>query len=122
MTFVPVKDDGSPRDGKAAIGTIGPGGLFVLTTYEKDDGAILGKHRIVYSPPEEGLSEEEEEADVVVNENGEEIATPTEAEPQGIEFQLQVPESKSIVEVKDQENSFLIMLDKSRNEEEEEEE
>ncbi len=118
ITFIPVKDDGSPREGKAAIGTIQSDGTFVLTTYEKDDGAILGKHRVVYSPPEE---ESDEEAEVVVKDGEEEAATPAKKQPQGIEFELEVAESNSLVDVEDGNNSFMITLDKIQNDEEEDE-
>ena len=32
--------------GKEAFGDIQPDGTFVLTTYKKDDGAVLGNHRV----------------------------------------------------------------------------
>jgi hypothetical protein len=32
--------------GKDATGEIQPDGTFVLTTYKKDDGAVVGKHRV----------------------------------------------------------------------------
>jgi hypothetical protein len=35
--------------GKEAFGEIQPDGTFVLTTYKKDDGAVLGKHRVSVS-------------------------------------------------------------------------
>ena len=33
--------------GKEATGAIQPDGTFVLTTYKKDDGAVVGKHRVM---------------------------------------------------------------------------
>ncbi len=35
--------------GKEATGEIQPDGTFVLTTYKKDDGAVLGNHRVSIS-------------------------------------------------------------------------
>jgi hypothetical protein len=35
--------------GKEAFGEIQPDGTFVLTTYKKDDGAVVGKHRVTVS-------------------------------------------------------------------------
>lgn len=32
--------------GKDASGEIQPDGTFVMTTYKKDDGTVLGKHRV----------------------------------------------------------------------------
>ena len=32
--------------GKEATGDIQPDGSFVLTTYQKDDGAVIGNHRV----------------------------------------------------------------------------
>ena len=117
ITLVPVKDDGSPREGKAATATIAKDGTFVLTTYEKHDGAILGKHEVIYSPPE---GKESDEESVTVTEDGEEeAATPVKSEAQGIEFELGVAENGRIVDVKDGENSLMIMLEKVESEEEE---
>jgi hypothetical protein len=41
VTFEP---DGA---GKEASGDIQPDGTFVLTTYKKDDGAVIGNHRVM---------------------------------------------------------------------------
>ncbi len=35
--------------GKEAFGTIQPDGTFIMTTYKKEDGAVLGKHRVSVS-------------------------------------------------------------------------
>lgn len=43
ITFEP---DGA---GKEAFGTVGPDGTFVMSTYRKDDGAVLGNHRVSVS-------------------------------------------------------------------------
>src|SRR4051794_30930832 len=36
----------APADGKAAVGSIGPDGTYVLTTYQMGDGAAVGSHRV----------------------------------------------------------------------------
>jgi hypothetical protein len=35
-----------PADGKAAVGSIGAGGRFTLTTFQPDDGALVGSHKV----------------------------------------------------------------------------
>lgn len=37
--------------GKPATGEIQSDGTFILTTYRDNDGAVVGKHRVTYSPP-----------------------------------------------------------------------
>lgn len=32
---------------RPAFGDLGPGGQFTLTTFEKGDGAVIGKHKVV---------------------------------------------------------------------------
>jgi hypothetical protein len=44
--------------GKPAIGRLEEDGTFVMSTYSVDDGAIVGKHRVIYAPPE-GSGDEE---------------------------------------------------------------
>jgi len=59
VTFVPIGEPDS-ETGRPAIGAVGPDGTFVLTTYEEGDGAIVGKHRVEYTGPEDEAQEEEE--------------------------------------------------------------
>lgn len=61
VMFTPVGDSG--LTGKPAVGQVKPDGTFVLSTYASGDGAVVGKHRVSYSPPE-GLDEEGEESAV----------------------------------------------------------
>jgi hypothetical protein len=42
---------GSNEPGKSATGSIGTDGTFTLTTYQQNDGAIIGKHRVTFSAP-----------------------------------------------------------------------
>jgi hypothetical protein len=44
LVFAPV------GKGKNAAGTVGSDGSFTLTTYIKDDGAIIGKHKVTFTP------------------------------------------------------------------------
>ena len=39
------------RAGKPASGNVGADGTFKLSTYGTNDGAVLGKHTVNYSPP-----------------------------------------------------------------------
>lgn len=117
IVLTPVEDNGEPRKGKSAVGTLDSSGYFVLTTYEENDGAILGKHRVSYSPPEDGESEEGEPASFP--EGAEEPVSRASSQKTGIEFQLGVSESNAVVEIKDQENSLSITLEKLDGESEE---
>lgn len=60
VAFVPIGAPGSEAGGRPAIGTVGPDGTFVLTTYETGDGAIVGKHRVEYVASDEHAEEEEQ--------------------------------------------------------------
>ncbi len=51
VTFSPqASADKKGPPGKPAAGVVGPDGTFKLTTYAKDDGAVLGKHQVIYLP------------------------------------------------------------------------
>jgi hypothetical protein len=71
VTFAPMGEGKSLETGKPATATIGPDGTFVLTTNDRFDGAIVGKHRVTYMGPE---GEDEEE--------GAEAKTPSEGSPE----------------------------------------
>lgn len=110
VTFTPVEADGAPRDGKSAVGTLQANGVFVLTTYQNADGAIVGRHRVDYSSPEEPSSES---VDIEVNASGQEIATPGNAPKQETLIELRVAESSSIVNVaSDKPNVIEIELER----------
>ncbi|WP_422925244.1 hypothetical protein [Singulisphaera sp. PoT] len=42
-----------PDDGRPALGDIQPDGSYTLSTFEKDDGAIIGHHRVSVSSSDE---------------------------------------------------------------------
>ena len=63
ITFTPINDAAKGNPGKPASGVVQADGTFVLTTYEPEDGAIIGRHEVTYTPPEAGEGEEEEEED-----------------------------------------------------------
>ncbi len=63
ITFTPMGDAGKRETGKPASGQIGSDGRFTLTTYERFDGAIVGKHQVQYNGPENDEQESEESSD-----------------------------------------------------------
>jgi len=52
ITFQPIETPGakSGTTGKPATGGLKDDGTFVLSTYGKEDGAVIGKHRVLYLP------------------------------------------------------------------------
>ena len=50
VTFVPIAQSGTTA-GRPAIGPIQPDGTFTLSTYAQGDGAIIGRHRVMFSAP-----------------------------------------------------------------------
>lgn len=48
VNFTPLADQGraAGRRGRVALGMTDKDGRFKLTTYENDDGAIVGKHKV----------------------------------------------------------------------------
>src|SRR5690606_587041 len=51
ITFSPIAEGNSELSGKPASGDIGSDGTFTLSTYGENDGAVVGKHRVIFSPP-----------------------------------------------------------------------
>lgn len=49
ITFAPIGS--GTNAGRPATGQVQSDGTFVLGTYAKQDGAVVGKHRVLYSPP-----------------------------------------------------------------------
>ena len=116
ITLSPVS--GGPNDrytGRAAIGTIQSDGSFVLTTYDKEDGAIIGKHQVSYSPPENEGGEDNEGG-------GEKENTISKAElkkrDRSQKFsQLEVAETSRTVEITAGDNTLKIELSKKEADE-----
>ena len=50
ILFSPIVT-GKKLSGKPSAGPIQPDGTFSLTTYEAGDGAVIGMHQVVFSPP-----------------------------------------------------------------------
>ena len=59
VTFVPIGTSGELEAGKPASGAIKPDGTFTLSTFNRFDGAIVGKHRVEYAGAEDDGSEDE---------------------------------------------------------------
>jgi hypothetical protein len=49
--FEPLHGEKSAITGKSAVGYADAEGHFVLTTYDQNDGAVVGKHRVRVGPP-----------------------------------------------------------------------
>jgi len=84
----------------SARGAIGPDGTFKLTTFESDDGAVLGRHQVLITP---ALGGERETGSA----NTPPIPTKyTSFETSGLEI---------VVTTNRQENNFTIALEEPRN-------
>lgn len=51
LNFSPTAPPGSAIAGRPASGKVQSDGSFVLMTNKPSDGAVVGKHRVMYSPP-----------------------------------------------------------------------
>lgn len=65
VTFTPLNSSTGEPLGKSASAVVSPDGTFVLSTYGKFDGAVVGKHSVQYissdsEAEQEATSEEEE--------------------------------------------------------------
>lgn len=49
--FEPLQEGKEAKVGKQGIGYADENGDFILTTYDKDDGAVVGKHRVRVGKP-----------------------------------------------------------------------
>ena len=60
VMFTPISTTpGKQLTGKPAAGEVGADGRFTLTTYATNDGAAVGKHNVIYSPPAVTIDEKE---------------------------------------------------------------
>lgn len=91
VTFVPVGNPSDLEAGKPASGAIAEDGTFVLSTFNRFDGAIVGKHRVQYVGAEDEDSEEDGPT--------EEEATSTQARPAAQQKPQYVQNGEIIVEV-----------------------
>ena len=57
ISFSPIAADGEGV--KAASGVVQSDGSYTLTTYAENDGAVIGKHRVLYSPAGGTLTDED---------------------------------------------------------------
>ena len=51
ILFLPIASESQKDPGKGASGVV-KDGAYTLSTYSEGDGAIIGKHRVVYSAPQ----------------------------------------------------------------------
>ncbi|HVJ86776.1 MAG TPA: hypothetical protein VM452_14085 [Caulifigura sp.] len=58
ISFTPIGTPGSIETGKPASGALKEDGTFILTTNDRFDGAIVGKHNVQYVGPEGGDEED----------------------------------------------------------------
>lgn len=63
IRFQPVSVEGTSggQIGKPARGTVKEDGTFQLSTYGENDGAVVGKHRVMYLPVVQGAESYEDE-------------------------------------------------------------
>lgn len=50
ITLSPISAVSGKRPGKTGVGVIGADGTYVVSTYGNGDGAVVGKHRLLFSP------------------------------------------------------------------------
>jgi hypothetical protein len=55
VMFAPIAVGESRQAGRPALGRLGPDGAFSLSTYEQDDGAVVGEHwvTVIYNEPKD---------------------------------------------------------------------
>lgn len=95
LTFAPA----AGTEGKPAAGAVKADGSYTLSTYAAEDGAVVGRHKVIYSPSA-GTQQE-----VQIPEPGKH----DEAKPAEVPFSGLVPK-ESEVEVKAGTNSINIEL------------
>jgi hypothetical protein len=99
LTFAPT----GGTVGKPASGIVKSDGSFTLTTYAPDDGAVVGRHKVVYLPGSAESGQEQEPALPEPGEHDEEEAAPE------VPFSGLVPKEAE-VEVKAGNNEINIEL------------
>lgn len=76
VTFTPLGASDKLETGKPASGTVGADGTFVLSTFDRFDGAIVGKHSVQYSGAEDEEAEAEEVDEGAVSEEASAASKP----------------------------------------------
>jgi len=51
LTFTPIPADGNQQPGKPGAAEVQPDGRYFVGTYSRNDGAVIGRHRVSYAPP-----------------------------------------------------------------------
>lgn len=52
LSFSPIPKPGESVPGKTAVAVVQEDGSFQLATYSQADGAIIGRHRVMYAIPD----------------------------------------------------------------------
>ncbi len=105
ITFTPIGEPGALETGKAATGALAQDGSFKLSTFDRFDGAIIGKHRVEFNGNDGDSEDKPTEGD----------EKPT-AKPKTRTSQGCILAQELILEVKASgENVFKIELTKSKN-------
>lgn len=111
ITFIPIGEENTQETGKVATATIKSDGTFVLSTYGRFDGAILGKHRVEYiGNGGDGGAEDEEDEPSDNSESEAEISSPQPTSKKTAESRGCVQDREIIVEVTNSKNDFTIEL------------
>ena len=112
VTFSPIGESGAVETGKPASAAIGPDGTFVLSTNDRFDGAVVGKHRVHYMGPEGEEEEAEAEATPIEGSPEERTKNAERIRKRRAQQKSQcVQQGEIIMEVKaDGENDFTIEL------------
>lgn len=51
LMFLPVAKEGSTEAGEPGVAAVEGSGIYTVSTGGGQDGAVIGKHRVVYTPP-----------------------------------------------------------------------
>jgi hypothetical protein len=88
ISFIPIGGDGT-RAGKPGSGTIQSDGTYKMSTYGTDDGAMIGRHNVLFSAPEvdEAAPESEEEHSETTEESPYEGLVPKQSEIEVVDGQ-----------------------------------
>jgi len=54
LIFAPIAADKDKKPGKSGVASVGMDGTYVVSTYAKGDGAVVGKHKVTFNPSTAG--------------------------------------------------------------------